>query len=124
VIESSLPANTRWRAARHAARIFQALRIAVNEELEAVRAALPQAWQCLAPGGRMVVLSFHSLEDRIVKRFFRDLRQRGAATVLTKKPLLPSESEIERNPRAASAKLRAVEKRREPGAGSREPPSD
>lgn len=123
VIESSLPANTRWRAARHAARIFQALRIAVNEELEAVREALPQAWQCLAPGGRMVVLSFHSLEDRIVKRYFRDLRQRGEANVLTKKPLLPSEGEIEINPRAASAKLRAVEKIREPRAARQEPPA-
>jgi 16S rRNA (cytosine1402-N4)-methyltransferase len=120
VIESSLPANTRWRAARHAARIFQGLRIAVNEELDAVREALPQAWQCLVPGGRMVVLSFHSLEDRIVKRYFRDLRQHDQATVLTKKPLLPSETEIEQNPRAASAKLRAIEKLREPGAGNRE----
>jgi 16S rRNA (cytosine1402-N4)-methyltransferase len=109
-VARSLPANTRWRAARHAARIFQAVRIAVNDELDAVRAALPQAWECLAPGGRIAVLSFHSLEDRIVKHFFREQARRGGA-LLTKKPLTASADEVARNPRAASAKLRAVEKR-------------
>lgn len=108
-VERSLPANTRWRAARHAARIFQGLRIAVNGELDAVRAALPQAWECLAPGGRIAVLSFHSLEDRIVKHFFREQARRGGA-LLVKKPITASAEEVARNSRAASAKLRAVEK--------------
>ncbi len=110
IVETSLPANTRWRAARHAARIFQGLRIAVNHELEVVQQALPQAWECLVPGGRIVVLSFHSLEDRIVKRYFRDRRQGGEGRILTKKPVTAAADEIERNPRAASAKLRAAEK--------------
>jgi len=110
-IESSLPANTRWRVARHAARIFQGLRIAVNDELETVRAALPNAWGALDHGGRMVVLAFHSLEDRIIKRYFRDLAQRGEGDLLTRKPLTASEEEVASNPRAASAKLRAIVKR-------------
>lgn len=110
LVERALPANTRWRAARHAARVFQGLRIAVNDELEAIRVALPQAWQCLAPGGRLVVLSFHSLEDRIVKRYFRERHQHGEAAILTKKPIIAGEDEVALNSRAASAKLRAIEK--------------
>ncbi len=111
VIESSLPAKTRWRASRHAARIFQGLRIAVNRELDLVSETLPQAWNCLAPGGRIAVLSFHSLEDRIVKRYFRDRRQQGEGNLLTKKPLIADDTEVSQNSRAASAKLRVVEKR-------------
>lgn len=110
-IGSSLPAKTRWRVARHAARVFQGLRIAVNDELETVRAALPNAWSALDHGGRMVVLAFHSLEDRIVKRYFRDLAQRGDGELLTRKPITASEAEVAENPRAASAKLRAIAKR-------------
>ncbi len=109
-IERSLPANTRWRAARHAARVFQALRIAVNDELDAVRQALSLAWQCLAPQGRLVVLSFHSLEDRIVKHSFRDWARNDGARLLTKKPISAGAAEVSANQRAASAKLRAVEK--------------
>ncbi len=111
VIERSLPAKVRWRAARHAARTFQGLRIAVNDELATVRDALPVAWNCLAPNGRMAVISFHSLEDRLVKHFFRERHQQGEGTVLTKKPLSPGDQENARNPRAASAKLRAIVKR-------------
>ena len=110
VIERSLPPKTRWRASRHAARIFQALRIEVNDELNAIRAALPLAWECIAPRGRIVVLSFHSLEDRIVKHYFREQAQAGRGTLLVKRPQMAGEEEIERNPRAASAKLRAIEK--------------
>lgn len=106
-IESSLPRPVRWQAARSAARIFQALRIAVNDELRALEIALPQSLRLLAPGGRLVVLSFHSLEDRIVKHFFRAAADRGDVEVLTRKPLRASETEVAHNPRAASAKLRA-----------------
>lgn len=110
VVTRALPGNVRWRAARSAARVFQGLRIAVNDELTAIQAALPQAFGLLAPGGRLAVLSFHSLEDRIVKRTFVSLRSEGRARLLTKKPLRPMDSEVEANPRAASAKLRVCER--------------
>lgn len=109
-IASSLPAAVRWRADRHAARVFQALRIAANDELEAVEEVLPRAFRALRPGGRMVVISFHSLEDRMVKTFFRARQHAGEARILTRKPLQASLEEVGRNSRAASAKLRAVEK--------------
>ena len=109
-IEQSLPAAVRWRAGRDAARIFQALRIAANDELTAVDEALPHALEGLAPGGRLVVIAFHSLEDRLVKTFLRGAQQNGRARILTKRPITPSDAEIAANPRAASAKLRAAER--------------
>jgi 16S rRNA (cytosine1402-N4)-methyltransferase len=90
-----------------ARRTFQALRIAVNRELEELAASLPQAVELLAPGGRVVVLSYHSLEDRIVKRTFLEDRR---LVRLTKKPVRPEEDEIAANPRARSARLRAAER--------------
>jgi 16S rRNA (cytosine1402-N4)-methyltransferase len=90
-----------------ARRTFQALRIAVNRELEELAASLPRAADLLAPGGRVVVISYHSLEDRIAKRF---LLGRDDLEVLTKKPLVPSKRERERNPRSRAAKLRAAER--------------
>ncbi|HEU67747.1 MAG TPA: 16S rRNA (cytosine(1402)-N(4))-methyltransferase RsmH [Candidatus Acetothermia bacterium] len=90
-----------------ATRTFQALRIAVNDELGALREALPAARALLAPGGTLCVISFHSLEDRIVKRFLRREGLAGRLEVLAKKPIVPREEEIARNPRARSAKLRA-----------------
>ncbi len=110
VIKAALPARVRWQAARSAARIFQALRIAVNDELDAVVAALPQALSLLAPGGRLAVIAFHSLEDRIVKQFFVAERDAGRVRILTKKPIRPDADEIAANPRAASAKLRVCER--------------
>ncbi len=90
-----------------ATRTFQALRIAANDELENLRQALEQLPDCLLPGGRLAIISFHSLEDRIVKHAFRnDPRLR----VLTKKPVVPSDEEIARNPRSRSAKLRIAER--------------
>jgi len=110
-IEQSLPAGARWRARRDAARIFQALRIAANDELDAVAAALPQAVAALAPGGRLVAISFHSLEDRLVKHFLRAEVAAGRLRLIQRKPILPSDEEVAANPRAASAKLRSAERR-------------
>ncbi|GBD25071.1 Ribosomal RNA small subunit methyltransferase H [bacterium HR30] len=109
-VQAGLPPAVRWRAARSAARVFQALRIAVNDELAALETALPQAFSLLRTGGKLAVLSFHSLEDRIVKRFFRREQEQGTARILTRKPLRAGEAELAENPRAASAKLRVCER--------------
>ncbi|MBI3047947.1 MAG: 16S rRNA (cytosine(1402)-N(4))-methyltransferase RsmH [Acidobacteria bacterium] len=95
-----------------ATRTFQAIRIWVNRELEGLDAFLTRAARRLAPGGRMVVITFHSLEDRIVKHTLRALQATAdtGLTIRTKRPVVPSEAEIERNPRARSAKLRAAER--------------
>jgi 16S rRNA (cytosine1402-N4)-methyltransferase len=98
-----------------ATRTFQALRIAVNHELESLEAALPQAVELLAPGGRMAVIAFHSLEDRIVKLFFRNWSGYGGGRepdihILTKKPIEASLEEARANPRSRSAKLRIAER--------------
>jgi 16S rRNA (cytosine1402-N4)-methyltransferase len=110
LIAAALPGKVRWRAARSAARVFQALRIAVNDELDAIAEVLPQALSLLAPGGRLAVLAFHSLEDRIIKHFFIAEQHAGRTRVITRKPLRPSDAEITANPRAASAKLRVCER--------------
>ncbi len=93
-----------------ATRTFQALRIFVNRELDDLRALLSAAPQLLKPGGRLVIISFHSLEDRIVKDAFREGVKRGHYKLLTKKPVTASEEEIDRNSRSRSAKLRAAER--------------
>ncbi len=92
-----------------ATRTFQAFRIFVNSELDDLRKLLQAAPQLLKPGGRLVVISFHSLEDRIVKDAMREGAKLGQYRLLTKKPVTPGEEEIDRNPRARSAKLRAAE---------------
>ncbi|ACX52667.1 S-adenosyl-methyltransferase MraW [Ammonifex degensii KC4] len=114
IIKEAIPASARRRGPHPARRTFQALRIAVNRELEALKASLPQAADCLKPGGRLVVLSYHSLEDRLVKGFFR---QYTCLRPLTKKPLTPSPEEVKQNPRASSCKLRAAEKILNPEGG-------
>jgi len=93
-----------------ATRTFQALRIFVNHELDDLRELLQAAPQLLKPGGRLVVISFHSLEDRMVKDALREGGKRGQYQVLTKKPVTAGEEEVDRNPRARSAKLRAAER--------------
>lgn len=110
-----------------ATRTFQALRIAVNDELGALERTLPQALECLKPGGRLAVISFHSLEDRIVKNYFKQesqdcicppeqpvctCRHKATIDIITKKPITASLVEIDANPRARSAKLRVVELKR------------
>ena len=98
-------------AGRHpATRVFQALRIAVNDELNSLKIALPKAVELLESQGRIVVLSFHSLEDSIVKRFFIDQMGKGILKIISKSPITPTKEEVRLNPRARSAKLRAAEK--------------
>lgn len=110
LIVSALPGPARRHAQRSAARVFQALRIAANDELDAVEAVLPQAIRLLRPGGRIAVLSFHSLEDRMIKLFFREQKQQGVLHILTKKVVRAGDEEVAANSRAASAKLRVAEK--------------
>lgn len=93
-----------------ATKVFQALRIIVNSELENIQAALPQAFTLLVRGGRLVTLSFHEGEDRIVKHYFTDLKNKGQARLLTVKPYTPLAQETIKNPRSRSTKLRAVQK--------------
>lgn len=93
-----------------ATRTFQALRIATNDELTALETGLEKAFQSLSPKGRLAVITFHSLEDRIVKNFFRDRAKEGRSTLINKKPIIPGEEEVRANPRARSAKLRILEK--------------
>jgi 16S rRNA (cytosine1402-N4)-methyltransferase len=104
------PMNSEQRRIHPATRTFQALRIFVNRELDDLRALVNAAPRILKPGGRVVVISFHSLEDRIVKDAFREAAKRGYFRLLTKKPVTATEEESDRNPRARSAKLRAAEK--------------
>ena len=91
-----------------ATKIFQALRIYVNRELENLEAVLDRLEEIVRPGGRVAIITFHSLEDRIVKNKFREREKKGTATSMTKKPIEASEEERERNPRSRSAKLRVI----------------
>lgn len=109
-IFKSVPPRGKYDRIHPATKIFQALRIAVNDELNNLKEALPQTVELLKLGGRLVVISFHSLEDRIAKDFIREQEQKGVFKNLIKKPLIPTEKEIEENPRSRSAKLRVAEK--------------
>jgi len=110
IIKDATP-SAYWRGKIHyATRTFQALRIAVNDELENIKKVLPQAISLLASEGRLAVISFHSLEDRIVKNFFANEAKRGTIKILTKKPVTASRDELGKNPRARSAKLRVIVK--------------
>lgn len=93
-----------------ATKTFQALRMAVNDELDALREGLRGAFEMLNPSGKIAVISFHSLEDRIVKQFFKEKKENGEARILTKKPITPSVEELSANPKSRSAKLRAIQK--------------
>jgi 16S rRNA (cytosine1402-N4)-methyltransferase len=122
-IKSSIPAPARFGEGHPAKRVFQALRIAVNDELGSLEAALPAALEMLRPGGRLAVISFHSLEDRIVKHFLRE-KERGCTCppdfpvcvcghepelrAIERRPIRPSQSEVAANPRSSSARLRAA----------------
>lgn len=124
IVERTVPRSEH--PLKSVARVFQAFRIAVNEELEALSSGLPQIVERLVEGARLVVISYHSLEDRIVKRYFKDLAadcvcppdfpvcrcdKRSEAVILTPRPVMPEQAEADRNPRARSARLRAIERR-------------
>jgi len=112
-VEGLAPSRAPGRRRIHpATRLFQTLRILVNDELGTLERTLPVAWDALGPGGRLAVISFHSGEDRIVKTFLRERAKADEAELLCKKPLEPTDAEVERNPRARSAKLRAARKLR------------
>jgi len=124
-VRAAIPAPARFGDGHPAKRVFQALRIAVNDELAALERALPSALELLRPGGRLAVISFHSLEDRIVKRFLRQ-EERGCVCppdfpicvcghepslrALHRKAIRPTPAELAANPRAASARLRTARK--------------
>ena len=110
IIRNSIPLKYQHFKIHFATRTFQALRIAVNSELENLKIVLPQTLEILKKGGRLVIISFHSLEDRIVKNFFRERFLEGKLEILTKKPIIPNKKEIKINPRSRSAKLRAIKK--------------
>lgn len=102
-----------WYRTRHihaATKTFQALRILVNDELSSIQSGLKDAFEILLPQGRIAVITFHSIEDGLVKRIFKALAHEKKATLITKKPIAPSHKEIKKNPRARSAKIRVIEK--------------
>lgn len=110
IIDRATPASYKHGRIHPATRTFQALRIAANDELNALQQGLAAGWNILVPGGRMAVISFHSLEDRIVKRFMNEKIASGEGERVTKKPITPSDEEKETNPRSRSAKLRVIQK--------------
>jgi len=110
VLEGGKGATSAYAKASADKKVFQALRIAVNDELNSIKEALPKALALLEGGGRLLVISFHSLEDRIIKNLFLEFALKGKGVVITKKPIIPSFLEIERNRRSRSAKLRVFER--------------
>jgi len=110
IIKKAVPSWYQHRKIHFATKTFQALRIAINDELNNIEKALLQALEALKPNGRLVIISFHSLEDRIIKNFFQNQAKNGLLKILTKNPLKPSLQEIKINPRSRSAKLRAAQK--------------
>lgn len=110
IIEAAVPASYRRGRIHPATKTFQAIRIAVNDELGSLTEALTKGFALLHPKGRIAIISFHSLEDRIVKRFFKEKEKEGLAKVITKRPIVPTDEEIQANPRSRSAKLRIIEK--------------
>ncbi len=108
IVKNAVPAFVRLGRIHTATKTFQAIRIAVNDELGALREGLQKGFGRLKPGGRMAVISFHSLEDRIVKEFFKARVNEGLGTIVTKKPITPSDEELLLNPKSRSAKLRII----------------
>ncbi len=113
VVTRAIPSRAGLHQIHPATRTFMALRLAINRELENLEQFLARVLGVLRPGGRIVILSFHSLEDRIVKHTFQRWQREGSARILTRKVVRPTEEEVRLNPRARSAKLRAAEKSRE-----------
>jgi 16S rRNA (cytosine1402-N4)-methyltransferase len=110
IIKSATPKFYHTRKIHPATKTFQALRITVNDEIESLKEGVQKSFEILNTGGRLAVISFHSLEDRVVKQFFKSKIESKEGKQITKKPIIPTEAEIEENPRARSAKLRIIEK--------------
>ena len=110
IINQAVPSFYKKGRIHPATRTFQALRITVNDELNTLKKGLADGFQKLAKNGRMAIISFHSLEDRIVKHFYKEKADAGEAVIITKKPITASDQEISENPRSRSAKLRILEK--------------
>jgi 16S rRNA (cytosine1402-N4)-methyltransferase len=110
VIVDAVPTAYRHGRIHPATRTFQALRMTVNDELSTVESLIKHSLSYLAPCGRLAIITFHSLEDRLVKHRFRELMNEGQVTILTKRPITPTTAEVKENPRARSAKLRIIEK--------------
>lgn len=110
IIEQNVPARFRRGRLHTARKTFQALRIVVNDEIAALEEGLGSAFSMLSSGGRIAAISFHSLEDRVVKKFFRRQAQEENGLLVFKKPIVPSVDEVARNPRSRSAKLRVLQK--------------
>ena len=111
VIEKAVPSWYKHKKIHFATKTFQALRITVNDEIGALKEVLPKAIEALEENGRLAVISFHSIEDRIVKQYFREQKESEIGTIITKKPIVPSRDEVKTNPRSRSAKLRIFEKK-------------
>lgn len=110
IIAESVPSSYLHRGRNPSTKTFQALRIVVNNELERLKISLKDSYDIVESGGRIAVITFHSLEDRIVKNFFRDLEKEGKGRKVTKKPIKPTDEEISSNPRSRSAQLRIFQK--------------
>jgi 16S rRNA (cytosine1402-N4)-methyltransferase len=111
IVYRTIPKKFQSRRIDPATKTFLAIRIKINEEMENLKGILESGWKALSKGSRICIISFHSLEDRMVKESFRRLEQEGVMRIVTKKPLTPSEEEQENNPRSRSAKLRCGERR-------------
>ncbi len=110
IIRSAVPAKYRNGKIHFATKTFQSLRIAVNDEIGALKDGMEKGWNILNKDGRMAIISFHSVEDREVKNFFKDKARSGEGKLVNKKPIVPSDQEVDENPRSRSAKLRVIEK--------------
>jgi 16S rRNA (cytosine1402-N4)-methyltransferase len=110
IISNAVPSSYRKGKIHCATKTFQALRIAVNDEISALKQGMTDGWEVLNTGGRMAIISFHSVEDREVKNFFRDKSKNKEGILVNKKIIIPGEKEINENPRSRSAKLRVIEK--------------
>jgi 16S rRNA (cytosine1402-N4)-methyltransferase len=110
IVLRAIPKRFHHRRIDPATKTFQALRITVNEELENLKRILETGWKSVKKGGRICIISFHSLEDRLVKEAFRAQERKRLIRIVTKRPVVPSEEERERNPRSRSAKLRCAER--------------
>lgn len=110
IIKRAVPKWYLFKKTHFATKTFQALRITVNDEIETLKHGIEKGFEALKPEGRLLVVSFHSLEDRIVKKFFRELKDKEKGTLVNKKPITPSEEELKENSRSRSAKLRIIKK--------------